>query len=189
MPNYYEFEIELKDIKPRIWRCLLIRSTCTFADLNDAIQDSFGWTDSHLWEFTRPGRKGRPIARVSYQDGSNDTSAGVNAELEPLAGYFDTGNGRTACIYQYDFGDSWDHKVTLRQVLQDKDDFTRRLLEGSRSGPPEDCGGTQGYRRMVHFLKTGDDIYDDYGVDLAAWLGDWKPDAFDLKKTKEWFDG
>ena len=62
------------------------------------------------------------------------------------------------------------------------------LLGGERSGPPEDCGATPGYQRMVHFLETGEDLHDDPAVDLRAWLGEWRPDAFDLEATRPAFD-
>jgi len=78
--------------------------------------------------------------------------------------------------------------VKLRQVLSDKSPFKRRLLAGERACPPEDCGGAPGYQRMVHYVETGDDIYDDDAVELGAWLGDWKPDAFDLEARRSTFD-
>ena len=34
MPRYFEFEITLQAIEPRIWRRLLLRTTSTFADLH-----------------------------------------------------------------------------------------------------------------------------------------------------------
>ena len=46
MPRYYEFDIALQEIQPRIWRRLLIRTTSTFAQLHKAIQESFGWENS-----------------------------------------------------------------------------------------------------------------------------------------------
>ena len=42
MPRYYEFEVVLQEIQPRIWRRFLLRHRSTFAQLNTAIQESFG---------------------------------------------------------------------------------------------------------------------------------------------------
>ena len=61
-------------------------------------------------------------------------------------------------------------------------------IKGKRACPPEDCGGAPGYQRMVHYVETGEDIYSDDAVDLSAWLGDWKPDAFDLEALRATFD-
>jgi len=54
IPRYYEFEVSLQEIQPRIWRRFLLRTTSTFTHLHDAIQDCFGWQDDHLWEFRLP---------------------------------------------------------------------------------------------------------------------------------------
>ncbi len=51
MEQYYEFEVTLQEINPPIWRRVLIPLGATFADLHQAIQDSMGWLDCHLWEF------------------------------------------------------------------------------------------------------------------------------------------
>ena len=37
MPTYFEFEVSLQGIKPRIWRRFQLRATATFADLHWAI--------------------------------------------------------------------------------------------------------------------------------------------------------
>jgi len=41
---------------------LLIRATSTFAQLHKAIQQGYGWWDSHLWQFRLPAFNGKPIA-------------------------------------------------------------------------------------------------------------------------------
>ena len=38
MPRYYEFEVSLQELQPRIWRRFLLRTTATFAQLHQAIQ-------------------------------------------------------------------------------------------------------------------------------------------------------
>ncbi len=92
------------------------------------------------------------------------------------------------CEYVYDFGDSWAVDVKLIGVRSIKETFKRRLLDGDRSGPPEDCGGWPGYERVVHFRATGEDLHGDEHVDLGEWLGDWQPDGFDLEAARAAFD-
>ena len=43
--------IELREVKPRIWRELLVPDTITLTRLHDVIQAAMGWTDTHLHEF------------------------------------------------------------------------------------------------------------------------------------------
>jgi hypothetical protein len=62
MPRFLEFDVVLQEIQPRIWRRFLLRTTSSFAHLHMAIQESFGWQNSHLWEFRTPGYDGRAIA-------------------------------------------------------------------------------------------------------------------------------
>ena len=42
MPDYFEFEVELAGVKPRIWRRFLVPKCATFLDLHQAIQDAGG---------------------------------------------------------------------------------------------------------------------------------------------------
>ena len=42
MPKYFDLEISLLEIEPRIWRRFLIHSQATFMDLHDAVQQAFG---------------------------------------------------------------------------------------------------------------------------------------------------
>lgn len=49
--NVYQFKITMLDISPAIWRRIQVPENYTFWDLHVAIQDSMGWTDSHLHAF------------------------------------------------------------------------------------------------------------------------------------------
>jgi hypothetical protein len=44
-------------------------------------------------------------------------------------------------LYEYDFGDGWDHTVVLEKILpaQINADYPR-CIAGKRACPPEDCG-------------------------------------------------
>ena len=62
MPKYFELEIALQEVHPRVWRRLVLPASASFSQLHKAIQESFGWQDCHLWEFRLPTFRGRPIA-------------------------------------------------------------------------------------------------------------------------------
>jgi hypothetical protein len=47
----YQLRIWIREISPQIWRRLLVRSDSTIAQLHDALQIAFGWTDEHLHQF------------------------------------------------------------------------------------------------------------------------------------------
>ena len=84
-----------------------------------------------------------------------------------LKQYF-KGSTRT-CRYVYDFGDDWVHAVKLRPRVDSAERFQRRLVAGSRAAPKEDCGGVDGYWRLVELAETGNDPWD-VGPDEAAGL-------------------
>lgn len=186
MPKYFELEISLQEVEPRIWRRLLIRRTATFAELHKAIQHSFGWQERHLWVFRLPTYQGQPIAGPPGGEGFGRTTA--DARQVKLDSYFTGQRVVEWCEYLYDFGDDWTHDVKLIAVRSDTASFKRRLLAGERSGPPEDCGGCVGYQRMAHLIETGEDLFGENPDHLASWLGEWRPDGFDPERAKEEFD-
>lgn len=186
MPHYFEFEVSLRQIQPRIWRRFLIASDASFDDLHRAIQDSFGWQHSHLWEFRGSGRR-NALAGPKYDDFMDFGDAGEtpDAESVKISGHFARAR---ACQYLYDFGDSWLHDVKRNRRVSSEEHFHRRLLAGRRACPPEDCGGVPGYARFVSIVETGVDPWDEDVDDLLEWLGEWNPAAFDLTDWKRRFD-
>jgi len=185
MPTYFEFDVSLQEIQPRIWRRFWLRTSAKFSHLHQAIQDSFGWLDGHLFEFKVPTSGGAVIAGIPDDDFNPSLPDAKHVKLKD---YF-SGKSRTEwCEYTYDFGDNWVHEVKLVDLLSFKERFTRRLLQGALACPPEDCGGPPGYERMAHFVATGEDLFDDSDVDLAAWIGDWDPTDFDIKAARADFD-
>ncbi|MCU0857803.1 MAG: plasmid pRiA4b ORF-3 family protein [Pontiellaceae bacterium] len=57
-------------------------------------------------------------------------------------------------IYEYDFGDSWEHGILLKKNLNpDGVKNDPACTGGKRACPPEDCGGSGGYYRPLDILK------------------------------------
>ena len=55
--------------------------------------------------------------------------------------------------YIYDFGDDWQHLVTVEAVRRDvRSTDVPRLIGGERACPPEDCGGVHGYNELLEAL-------------------------------------
>ena len=67
------------------------------------------------------------------------------ADLAPLA--------KQKFVYEYDFGDSWEHEVLVEQVLPPDPAFKHpACLAGGNACPPEDCGGIYGYYELLAAL-------------------------------------
>ena len=63
----------------------------------------------------------------------------------------------TEILYVYDFGDYWQHDVRL-ETISPADPTIRypRVVDGARSCPPEDCGGSGGYAELLEILLDPD---------------------------------
>ncbi len=186
MPKYFEFEVSLPDVKPRIWRRFLLKTrAATFHDLHMAIQDACGWENCHLFCFRSvKGRDVSDIAGVPFDDPFGTPTP--DAKKVKLASFFGEEKSKK-CEYEYDFGDSWLHEVKLRGIVDGPEKFTRKLLAGKRAFPPEDCGGVPGYYHCLDVFEGVEDVEDD-DDDFREWLGDWDPARFDLEETRKRFD-
>jgi hypothetical protein len=86
----------------------------------------------------------------------------------------DVAPARTKILYQYDFGDSWNHVVVVvEKILTDAETSVPMCIDGARACPPEDSGGAWGYAEKVQALANPDD---DETEELRDWLGDFEPE-------------
>lgn len=187
MPTYFDFMVTLNRIKPPIWRRFLLHDEATFHELHMAIQQSLGWKNCHLFEFSVSGLGSEQIAGSPFMERGIFGEKVPNASRVRLSTYFD--RTTTKCRYQYDFGDSWNHEVKVKGMVEDEETFKRRLIGGARACPPEDCGAVDGYERFEQIVKTGKDPDGEDDVEESLeWLDGWEPEAFDLEKAKKAFD-
>jgi hypothetical protein len=79
-----------------------------------------------------------------------------------------------ACFgYVYDFGDWWEHEITVEDVVPaHPDDRHPTCTAGERAGPPEDVGGPDSYAEILAILSDPDRP-DSTGV--RDWLADFDP--------------
>jgi len=185
MGVYFDFEVSLARIDPRIWRRFLLERDATFLDLHWAIQDAGGWENCHLFSFRASPRARDEIA------GEGRSDFGPPARRVPLSAHFAKRGDR--CVYVYDFGDGWEHRVRLRGVTELPETFHRRLLDGARAFPLEDSGGVYGYYGCLAAVGRIDpadlDIDPSWLEEKAEWLPpDWDPEAFDLEAARQDFD-
>ena len=98
--------IELQDIDPLIWRQVEVPTSITLKVLHDIIQAVMGWFDYHLWEFTIGKQKyGLPM------DDDWGTEPRIAAGKVRLRDVLKP--RKTIIDYTYDFGDSWEHRLTV----------------------------------------------------------------------------
>ena len=187
MARFFDFEVSLRYIEPRIWRRFLLPEGASFLDLHDAIQIAGDWTNDHLFAFFNKRAWRDPICGGTPLGDPCDEESPSPGDVT-LSSYF-TRKGRK-CVYVYDFGDSWELDVQLKGTVDSEEDFLWRLVGGARAFPPEDCGGFPGYYySMVALgLEKDEGCDEDELEDRREWLGDWNPEDFDLERTKKEFD-
>ncbi len=64
----YQFKISLKEITPLIWRRIQVPTNYNFWDLHVAIQDSMGWLDYHLHQFSIKRPHAHKITEIGIPD-------------------------------------------------------------------------------------------------------------------------
>jgi hypothetical protein len=166
-----QIKVQIKGItKPPVWRRLLVPSLFNIDQLHTLIQVSFGWGDSHLYQF----EAGRGWDKVLYglpdEDGWEDMD---DSRENPVTELF--GQVGEKASYIYDFGDNWEHVLTLEDVSKSNLP-TAQLIDGKGTCPPEDCGGIWGYANLKEAVN---DPGNPECASFREWLGLGKEEVYD----------
>jgi hypothetical protein len=157
----YRLRITLADIEPAIWR-LVDMGDCSLGELHDVIQIAMGWQNCHMHQFLLNGKYYGQVT-------SGDFDLEVEDEDGIRLSQIFTGRKKPRIVYEYDFGDSWRHEITLEKTLEPEIKVKYpRCLEGERACPPEDCGGPWGYADFL--VAIGDPKHPDHR-DMQEWIG------------------
>ncbi|TQR21839.1 plasmid pRiA4b ORF-3 family protein [Psychrobacillus vulpis] len=165
----YILKLLFEDIKPLVWRRVILPADATFNRLHETIQyvtnfqseispyHSFGVeidgnyitnNESILEEYKGKNYAGQTVkqpARIK-----------IDSYLEK-SGEF---------IYNYDFGDDWRIRVVLEDTVEDYYFGYPTLLDGEGMAPPEDVGGPPGYEEFIRVFH--DPKHPDY-LTTYAW--------------------
>ncbi len=181
----FEFRIQLKDVsKPPVWRRVAVPSYFSFYHFHYIIQIAFRWTNSHLYQFSENGFESRSVITSVYEDSDVGDELQTEAKDVLLKDVFKEENQKYT--YIYDFGDSWEHKITLEKIVPEVS-HVPLLLAGKGACLPEDCGGAWRYQDLKKILA--DKSHPEY-KEYRQWLGlergeTWDPAAFDVEDTQE----
>ena len=167
----HQIEVTLDDIEPPVWRRIEVPSSITLAGLHTVIQWAMGWQDYHLHQFE--------IGDTVYgvDDGEGWGPPMVDENRTRLG---DVAPEGTVFSYQYDFGDSWEHRIRVSQIAEPAAGTTYpRCVAGERACPPEDCGGAWGYTELLDALA---DPRHERHEELLEWVGgSFDPAEFHLE--------
>ena len=175
----FQFKITLNESKPAIWRRIQVKD-CTLDKLHEHIQTAMGWTNSHLHQFI--------INKKYYgdpqlpDDGFDDFDF-IDYTVTKLSDVVPEDGERFRFLYEYDFGDAWEHEVLFEGCPQATPDQQFPLcLEGQRACPPEDVGGVWGYQ---DYLEAIADPKHEGHAEYLEWSGPFGPNTFDATEQTQ----
>lgn len=152
--------------KPPVWRRLQLPADTRLDHLHDIITAAFGWQDYHMHVFTSgPEEFGLPDPELGHTDerrvSIGQLIGGVGDQLR----------------YTYDFGDDWEHEITVEDLLDADPDIHYPVLVAAKGAcPPEDSGGPWGYADLKAILA---DPSHERHQEMLDWLGLDNTSAFD----------
>lgn len=178
--------LEIQHTDPKVWRRVDVPIDYTLDDLDPVMQVAFEWDGDHLsgYQFTTPalaklGLEG-PFA---WRLPDEQVIMGL-----PLLKIHAAKVKRFQ--YTYDYGDSWNHIVTILRVLDAKPGVTYpHLVAGATAAPIEDLSGHWGYYRMVEVAEDPKhpdrpDYEERFG---AEWLDSYDINHFDRETIERGF--
>ena len=179
----YQFKLVLLGVEPPIWRRIQVPETYSFWDLHVALQDAMGWLDYHLHVFRVAGLDKGKVKQIGIpnDDAFEDEEPTLPGWEIPITRHFLRPG--TTVPYEYDFGDGWEHELTLEAILPQQAGQKYPLcVDGARACPPEDCGGVYGYENVLTVIQ--DPTHEEH-ESMLEWLGGrFDPDSFDPKRVK-----
>lgn len=165
----YQLKIHLRNSKPPVWRRVVVPSGLRLDELHELIQVLFGWWDDHLHAFQSGGRGGQVCGRADPHTGAlaDDDADEATVSIWQVM----TTEGEKI-EYTYDFGDDWEHIVTLEKILPlglaGPTGGLPRCTGGRGAAPQEDSGGVGGWTEM---MQAANDPQHAEHETIREWLG------------------
>lgn len=186
----YLVKIQLKNAKPPIWRRLVVPRTITLEQFDEIVQDTMEWAGYHLSAFEIYDNGYKQYKKYDEDDDFWDEDCFDYSEYR-LCDVLHL--GKKSIDYTYDFGDNWEHKITLEDDnYQPKQPLPQPLwcIKGKNACPLENSGGVWGYMDLLEVLKNPDN--EEY-QDAAEWLKslgyesveEFDPTEFDIDFVNE----
>lgn len=180
----FQLKIETNDIKPRIWRRVLLSADTSLLELHEIIAVLFGFTGGYYFGFYEKMDNGNSLNGLDDNgseigDITNHSEISISKSLEHC----------NQIKYVYDFLRGWDFQITLEKTLKKDDDFPwPRCIAANGGMILEACGGADAHnidadlcRQRIAATKAG-------LIDLPFCEKeyiDFDPDAFDINAVNE----
>jgi len=145
-PPIFELKIALEDVEPQVWRRFRVDPLCTLPLLHLILQAVMGWKNCHLHCFEARGARYAMRHAEIEEQGLEERRYRLRSLVKTPGESF---------TYVYDFGDDWQHSVILERTLERSRSVVHpKCIAGENACPPEDVGGSPGYRRLRLVLSN-----------------------------------
>jgi hypothetical protein len=192
-----ELECRLRLVGYSAIRRLMVPYYINFDDLHHIIHSAYGWGDDHLYsfDFYLGQNKGWNGDITLFSDRADQ---GECRHLKEKDDIFDIVGmeGRLVLradeimlnklippigrfVYRWDFGDGWEHEITVKEFHSNPKGPIPDLISGSGDSALDDIGGPWGFERFKEIMA--DPEHEEY-EDLKEWAEEWSPFDFDSVK-------
>ena len=213
MEKVFQFYMELRDSKPKVWRKVQVPEKMTVADLAYTVLTVFEMKATHLLKVTVPVGQMQVEKYKRLMGDAYDEEAFLEEHPElpniryryELLDMIDVPRLENDIVHNitkaklshavsevgermelwYDFGDDWFVDIKLTEVNEmDDSRILPRVIDGDGFGILEDCGGVWMLNDIVKAYKTKKSrLY----KDMREWLGvdEFDFSSFDLDEMNE----
>lgn len=173
----YQIKVTVKGSKPPVWRRMIIPAGITFDQFSNMINEAMEWSGYHLYSFTF-SKLGVCFEKIDEEWDIDDEKALESREYQ----IDDFMESQKSFMYTYDFGDDWEHTITVEKVIEDYDQDCAQVIKFKGNSFPEDCGGVWGYEDLQEILE--DPEHPEYEM-MSEWFENMSPGEYDMDAINE----
>ena len=135
------------------WRRVITPVDITFKQLHIILQAVFGWKSYHLYNFNIFDEAGKCVLNViSEFEEVYEPREECQMCLDSEVNLSEYAKQQYKIAYCYDYGDNWEHEITIRGTNTDYNKNYPVCLMGEGNAPPEDVGGISGYEEYLKIM-------------------------------------
>lgn len=162
----YQIRIALKHTSPSVVRTMAIPQDATLHQLHECIQILFGWYDIHPYIFRNDQTTEQYVKYVEdWDELDSDEDVYLSSDECCLSDCFEVGS---TWFYVYDFGDWWEHQITIEKELELEPAGRAKLISWEGENLCEDSGGIESFYEKLEILND--------------------PKHEEYENVKKWFD-
>lgn len=158
-------------VDPPIMRTLSCPAKATFDELHQALQVAFGWASTHCYDFKIQNANSSCLLRIVNSPDEDDpfSGGGVDSMFSSMRTDAWTPEKMSSTIqlhhvfenaqyrglpleYEYDFGDCWEHAITLVGRKEATEFFM--CTDGEGHGCAEDVGSSMGWEELKEAYRA-----------------------------------